>query len=194
MNINYKQTQFELFPGASREAQDSEKPKFFFSSITLTLENIIVLTVLLFMGIIVSFSFGVERGKRVVLADKHALSQIQNVSIEPEILKVAEIPVEENTVFVAKEAEERVEQEAAEPSILKGLPENFYTVQVASFKTHKYAEKEALSLKKKGYEIFIVQKGSHLVVCAGKFLEHDEAEGFSTKLKNKYKDCLVRRL
>jgi len=49
-------------------------------------------------------------------------------------------------------------------------------------------------LKKKGYEIFIVQKGSYLVVCAGKFFEHDEAEGFSTKLKNKYKDCLVRRL
>ena len=192
MNINYKQTQFELFPGASREAQDSEKPKFFFSSITLTLENIIVLTVLLFMGIIVSFSFGVEKGKRVVLAKSDILSQGHEVKLEA--LKVLEIPAEESTVVVAKQAENFVEKRVTESSILKGLPENFYTVQVASFKTRKYAEKEALNLKKKGYEIFIVQKGSYLVVCAGKFFEHDEAEGFSTKLKNKYKDCLVRRL
>ena len=192
MNINYKQTQFELFPGASREAQDSEKPKFFFSSITLTLENIIVLTVLLFMGIIVSFSFGVEKGKRVVLAKSDILSQGHEV--KPEALKVSEIPAEESTAVIAKQAENFVEKRVTESSILKGLPENFYTVQVASFKTRKYAEKEALNLKKKGYEIFIVQKGSYLVVCAGKFFEHDEAEGFSTKLKNKYKDCLVRRL
>jgi len=192
MHINYKQTQFELFPGASREAPDSEKLKFFFSSITLTLENIIVLTVLLFMGIIVSFSFGVEKGKRVVLAKSDILSQGHEVKLEA--LKVLEIPAEESTVVVAKQAENFVEKRVTESSILKGLPENFYTVQVASFKTRKYAEKEALNLKKKGYEIFIVQKGSYLVVCAGKFFEHDEAEGFSTKLKNKYKDCLVRRL
>ncbi|MDD3374769.1 MAG: SPOR domain-containing protein [Candidatus Omnitrophica bacterium] len=194
MNINYKQTQFELFPGASREAQDAEKPKFFFSSITLTFENIIVLTVLLFMAIIISFSFGVERGKRGVLVKSDISSQSQDILIKSEPLKVPEIPVEENKISVANETQESVVQKVSEPSILKGLPEDFYTVQVASFKTRKYAEKEALILKKKGYEIFIVQKGSHLVVCAGKFLEHDQAEGFSVKLKNKYKDCLVRRL
>ncbi len=194
MNLNYKQTQFELFPGSSKEGQDSQKPKFFFSRITLTLENIIVLTVLIFMGIIVSFSFGVERGKGTVslLVEDPIVSQ--EIVLDAEVLEPVEIADQGGRAVLANPISQPFKEIIEKPSILSGLPEDFYTVQVASFKTRKYAEKEAFALKKKGYEIFIVEKGSYLIVCAGKFLKQDEAQGFSYRLKNKYKDCLVRRL
>ncbi|MCK5581683.1 MAG: SPOR domain-containing protein, partial [Candidatus Omnitrophica bacterium] len=69
-----------------------------------------------------------------------------------------------------------------------------YTVQVASFRKKVYAEKEAMDLKKKGYEIFVVPKGDYSIVCVGKFAYKNEANQMSRKLRKRYKDCLVRSL
>ena len=70
----------------------------------------------------------------------------------------------------------------------------FYTVQVASYKGEKYAQKEASLLKQKGYDILVLPKGAFSIVCVGKFKEKEEAKNFSQKLKKQYKDCLVRSL
>ena len=69
-----------------------------------------------------------------------------------------------------------------------------YTIQVASFKTDLNANKEADSLKGKGFETSVLRKGSYSIVCVGKFQRKEEAKQFSRKLRNRYKDCLVRRL
>ena len=71
---------------------------------------------------------------------------------------------------------------------------NHFTIQVASFKQQKNAQKEAENLKKVGYETFVVSKGTHAIVCVGRFLEKAEALSFSQKLQNKYGETLVRRL
>ena len=69
-----------------------------------------------------------------------------------------------------------------------------YTVQVASFQKDEYAQKEAMTLKKKGYDIFVVAKGKYSIVCVGKFSRRDEAKVILSRLKKTYKDCMVRRL
>src|ERR1039457_4394343 len=65
MNINYKQPQFELFPANSATLDDTNKPKFLLANLTLSVESLVILTILGIMVAIFSFSLGVERGKHV---------------------------------------------------------------------------------------------------------------------------------
>lgn len=197
MDINYKQDQFELFPsGAQGPAGSRPQPHLIFSSITLSAENIIILTVLIFLGIIVSFSAGVEKGKRSNLASVSA--PIRPVAAEKP-KAVTAMPQkgtvqETNSSLVAKQRIVPAPAPVTQAVTAQAGSESFYTIQIASFKLRKFAEEEARGLKTKGYETFIVPKGEHLVVCAGRFLDQNAAKNFLGKLKGKYKDCLVRRL
>ncbi len=195
MDINYRQDQFELFPGKVEGSSASQPmPRFIFSSMTLSAENIIILTVFVFLGIIVSFSMGVERGKRLSLALVN--KPVERIVAEPSS-GVAPLLQKESVKKIDAAVVAKKEVIVPAPKVVAPAPsstENFYTVQVASFKLRKFAEDEAQGLKKKGYEAFIVAKGQHLIVCAGRFLDESAAKIFSGKVKSKYKDCLVRRL
>ncbi|MCX5681225.1 MAG: SPOR domain-containing protein [Candidatus Omnitrophica bacterium] len=218
MDINYKQDQFELFPGVSPGSSGPQpQPRLFFSSITLSGENIIVLTVFIFLAIIVSFSFGVENGKRFVIHSGPMAGQIaiqkpqvvQKLHVDqrpviaqrPTMIQAPRTTVAQpqkvsprmiqSTVVAKKSAPVPAPKaDVALPAVSGG----FYTVQIASFKKQEFAEQEAHGLKKKGYETFIVPKGQHLILCAGRFLDQGGAKVLSGKLRNQYKDCLVRRL
>jgi hypothetical protein len=194
MDINYKQDQFELFPSGAEGSSGSRlTSRFLFSSMTLSAENIIVLTVFIFLGIIVSFSLGVEKGKRLALVRSSVVEPVavqQPKAAAPLIQRESVKKIGEGVV-VKKEVSVPAPKLQAVP---QANTENFYTIQVASFKLRKFAEDEARGLKGKGYEIFIVPKGKHLVVCAGRFLDQSAAKIFLNKFKGKYKDCLVRRL
>jgi hypothetical protein len=195
MDINYKQDQFELFPGrAEGSTAPQPAPRFIFSSMTLSAENIIVLTVFIFLGIIVSFSVGVEKGKRLYFV--HSNKTIESIAV---MQPVAPAPLMQKDAVGKSDAAIVAKKEILTPvprveAVAPKSEESFYTVQVASFKLRKFAEDEAQGLKGKGYETFIVPKGKHLVVCAGRFLDQGAAKIFSGKFKSKYKDCLVRRL
>ncbi len=197
MDINYKQDQFELFSNTDRKAlPESAVSRFVLSNVTLSAENIIVLTVFIFLAIIVSFSIGVEKGKRVASAQPVAVAR--KIAVQP---VVADQPVEKRKAIqpqapaaVAVDVQETVSASKQMPQALVEASENFYTVQLASFVSKKYAEKEAAALEKKGYETFVVSKGKHVIVCVGRFVDSQAAKTFLGKLKDKYKDCLVRRL
>ncbi len=63
MELNRRQSQFELFPATSDNPTLSEKRGYRFKDLTLSLENIIVVSIILVMVLVLSFSFGVEKGK-----------------------------------------------------------------------------------------------------------------------------------
>src|SRR5271166_3643529 len=65
MNINYKQPQFELFPANSATLEDINKPKFLLANLTLSVESLVIFTILAIMVALFSFSLGVERGKHL---------------------------------------------------------------------------------------------------------------------------------
>ena len=65
MNINYKQPQFELFPANSATLEDINKPKFLLANLTLSVESLVIFTILGIMVALFSFSLGVERGKHM---------------------------------------------------------------------------------------------------------------------------------
>jgi cell division septation protein DedD len=206
MDINYKQDQFELFPGATPGSSGPQpEPRLLFSSITLSGENIIVLTVSIFLAIIVSFSFGVEKGKRFTMnmaptATQTAVAKPQTIQ-KPIVVQRPQMIVAPTQPMPVKAgqniilAKKNIQVPASKITVASTtVPGGFYTVQVASFKKQEFAEDEAHGLKTRGYETFIITKGKHLILCAGRFGDQGAANILSGKLKSKYKDCLVRRL
>lgn len=202
MSINpNSQSQFEFFPGPSKN-ESHESPArnpFAFRGLTLSLDNLVVLCIIFIICLVVFFSFGVERGKRLAAEqlkiDPIALDKVikqKDALQEPVVEQVHKISIEQEpkpaSAAVPKEEDKR---EVLELDIQE---ENLYTIQVASFKLEKNAKKEADTLKGKGHETFVVPKGSYSIVCVGKFPEKMQAKTYTDKLDRRYKDYLIRRL
>jgi hypothetical protein len=201
-------TQFELFPSSSRAQETTSRPRLFIERISFKLENLVVLFMVIIMIMVLSFSWGVERGKKIVARKNINPPMVAATAeigpghdiITPESLAVSSPQVLSQPVEVKSEQDPVVSPDNAvaistEIASSEKSVDNVYTVQVASFKKGStYAEKEAINLKDKGYEILVIPKGKYSIVCVGKFALEDQANVFSQKLKKQYKDCLVRRL
>ncbi len=201
-------TQIELFPFLTgRPHSRVARARYLLKDLTLSVENIIVLCIIFVMAVVIFFSFGVERGKQIV---KNALSEsTAAVTVSPVPAVLPARVVERSTApdRNAKAQKNALPAQAVgldNPAILpartNGGPsleknkKGTFTIQVASFTEKARAQMEAKHLKTNGHEIFVLPKGKHSIVCVGKFAIKDEATEFSNKLKNKYNDCLVRRL
>ena len=201
--MNPQQSQFELFPAENRRNNTAGKGQYYLGPVTLSFEKVLFLSLFVFLFFLLSFSMGVERGKKItkfpsIVKKENAQTtplfsaQVQEVS---SIEKVAFSP--EDTQDVKQSNKEQIQFSGKENTgIIEAVNvfENAYTIQVASFKQSRYAKKEADILKQKGYDIFVINKGDHAIVCVGKFFEKQEAVSTQKKLKKQYKDCLVRRL
>ncbi len=211
-----RQAQFELFPGTSDQPVGKTGPKKFLRKLTFSLENFVVLGIFIVMSMLISFSLGVEKGKKVVFQDNvkgssemKTMMTVRSDKNERQVAQAKGFLKEDSVVaavpkVVEKQPEIRdagISIESVKNSVKSVLLEarkkkvdSTYTVQVASFRKKVYAEKEAMDLKKKGYEIFVVPKGDYSIVCVGKFAYKNEANQMSRKLRKRYKDCLVRSL
>lgn len=196
MNINYKQPQFELFPGNSGVSDDATKPRFFLANLTLTIENLVVLSILCIMLAVFAYSLGVERGKKVMAAqmmDKGPMVAQAPAVVTPSTATVKNAGQAVNPVVTAP-------VQAAQPvpaAVVEQKPQSpafKYTVQVASYADEKFAHRAAQDLGKKGFETIVLQKGKYAILCVGKFNQMNEAKKTISKLKSKYKDCLVRSM
>ena len=199
MNISRKrQSQFELFPGASKNSPEIGKSPHLTKDLTLSLENIIVLCIIFVISMVLFFSFGVEKGKRVakISGDVKMAHKAQEPVLESAGPTTGK-PQGERIIFPVNvpedlQGEERVLQE---PLKMEDEQRRLYTIQVASFKLRKNAQREADRLKGNGHEdVFVIAKGSYSIVCVGKFSQRSDAKEFSNRLQNRYNDCLVRRL
>jgi len=201
VNINYKQPQFELFPGSSGVDNDAAKPRFFLANLTLTIENLVVLSILGIMLAVFAYSLGVERGKHVMAAQLMDRTPATKMVAEASIVNAQPIVEVKNPVqakvtttsvasaVVPVQPAVVVEQK---PTVLD--PAFKYTVQVASYADEKFAKKAALDLDKKGFQTIVMQKGKYAILCVGRFSQKNEAKATIAKLKPKYKDCLVRSM
>ena len=169
-----KQTQLELFK-FKHSAEEFKRPRYrpnFFDFIRIY-EKAISIIIVFFIVSLISFSLGVERGKR--------FSGIANTKTDKIIAQQPQTPSDEIPA-VSIQAEEKKDTS------------NKYTVQVATFKTKNYAQKEANRLEKKGLQALIISKGKYVCVCVGRFSGKQEAKITLNQLKNTYQDCFIRRL
>lgn len=167
--------QLELFSDSqgNTELPPKGQDKNYFSKYIWGYEKTILIIIAILVTGIVSFSVGVERGRRSTMSQP---LQAQDSEVRTQVAQ-AQIITE-----VEKEP-----QPAA-------IPVSGYTVQVASFKTNAYAQKEAALLKKRGYKAITLNKGEHIILCVGNFPEKEEAQALLSELSRYYKDCRIRRL
>lgn len=128
------------------------------------------------MGIIIisiiSFSLGVEKGKRMAVV-KDSLRFDTASSVTPQAA-----PQQISTA-------DQKPQEAIQQG---------YTIQLASFKTKANAKKEAEALTRKGLSPIFLSKGSYTILCVGNFSNKNQAQPVLSELKRRYQDCYLRRL
>lgn len=209
MNIMANESQFELFSHSAASSSASVgRPHYLKPKVILTYDNLIIASIALLLLLVLSFAVGVERGKSIVRLEHRTIEVPQRktsvAAAHPERPKASTIPVTSSTSSPAP-VQEIKKSPVLVPETLPVLevaakqPEavpmhGVYTVQVASFKQEKYARQEAMNLKQKGYDIAVVAKGKHSIVCVGKFAQKQEAVAMSSKLRKYYKDCVVRNL
>ena len=202
MNINYKQPQFELFPANSATLEDINKPRFLLANLTLSTESLVILAILVIMVGLFAFSLGVERGKHLVAqALDERVSAAWNLAprkpalaVKPAKPAVAAVmehkPVAGgNAGFISPRIRPAVPAQHAGPV----ARDNRFTVQVATYKNEAYAKQEALGLKTKGFQSFLIKKGDFWLVCLGQFTTQENAGTLFKKLPAKYHGSSVRR-
>jgi hypothetical protein len=166
------QKQLELFKTDQDRPKifrgDSFRPSFF--SVVKIHEKAILIAIGFIIVSLISFSLGVEKGKGLIKV------QLENR--------------EEKNVYAQQSLKEKVLQVKDDKSEVKAE----YTIQVATFRTKTYAQKEAERLKKKGLETLIIPRGEFVTVCVGNFFERQEAKISLNQLKKIYHDCFIRRL
>lgn len=174
-----KEDQVEFFGDLSGMAKKPKKKRFILGKIALTLsyENLMILAIGLIMMFIVCYSLGVEKGRQLV--------KINTEVIETEQLKIEETPKSKAPQPLQKRPRVRVAQ-------TQGQPKPPAYIQVATFRTDKYAKKEMRRLKNKGYQSFLVLRGGFREVCVGGYRDKDQAREALQELKKMYADCFLR--
>jgi len=179
MNINYKQPQFELFPANSATLEDINKPKFLLAKLTLSVESLVVFTILGIMVALFSFSLGVERGKHLAAqALDERVSAAWNVGARTMApVAAAAVPLERTAPLGRSFAEQKFR----------------YTLQAATYGNEEYARQDALLLKAKRFQSFLIKSGKYWLLCVGHFNNKESAAAFLRKLPDEYRSAQVRR-
>ena len=68
-----------------------------------------------------------------------------------------------------------------------------YTLQAATYGNEEYAMQDALFIKKKGFQTFLIKSGKYWLVCVGNFNNKESAAALLKKLPGEYRLSQVRR-
>jgi hypothetical protein len=179
--------QLDLFSqGAKPQIKSLPEHERFFSFIRAYEKKIILGIGIVVTGLI-CFSIGVEKGKRIVYLkntqapeDKAAVTAAVNTL---QAKRFEPLPIVSVNTVSAQNTKKAVEYGAAG-----------YTIQLASYKTKAFAQKEAELLKKKGFSPQVISKGNYTILCVGKFPDKQTAQSLLVQLTKRYQGCHLRRL
>lgn len=164
---NQNSLQFELF-SQTKDFSDlkAKKPNNSFLARLWNYEKTILVIISLVVTSIISFSLGVEKGKRLSLA-----------------LTTQQPPPSDNLAPKIQNPSD------SEPPQKQG-----YIIQLASYKTRIHAQKEIELLKKRGLSPLVLSKGNYTVLYVGNLPNKETAQSLLAELKQRYRDCYIRRL
>jgi hypothetical protein len=177
-------SQLELFSKTPRYAKDKTQISSSFLSYIWKYEKTILISIFFIVTGIISFSLGVEKGKKMATVKVNSnfdlTDKTQQKSFSSGIDSVGAI-----------DAKPKIQPEIIEKSLVQDYA---YTIQVATYRTKTYAKKEAEALRKRGLSSLVLSKGNFAVVCVGNFPNQKQAEPLLSKLKKEYQGCYIRRL
>lgn len=198
---NEKISQMDLFSQDNSPAHAGNKNSASFMSRIWKYEKAILLIFVFLITGIISFSLGVEKGKRIALESTNTKLDIalQKTDSLPKLAmnrKVNAAQSKVNPNLAVSQKKVKIKQGIKEESTKQSKPEDYnkYTIQLASYKTKSQAQIEIAKLKRKGFLPVVISKSGYSVVCVGNFPNKQTAQSYLSKLKNNYKDCFIRRL
>lgn len=180
-------SQLELFSQTNNRYQPKNgyRGRTFFNNIKNHEKKILATIGFIIIGV-VSFTLGVEKGKKMT-------SEKINSNLDLG-LKQTLIP---NQPVTKKDDSDKSFIISSEPIAIEPRKETSasgFTIQVATYRTETFAQREAESLKKRGLLPLVLSKSGFSVLCVGKFPDKDSARSLLSQLKNRYPDCRIRRL
>ena len=184
----------ELFTEFSREPKKPErlpqitrtqKPIF----LSTTVEQIILISILLILAGCLIFFLGVLRGKALGVQKKTASERVA-VQTEPAPVPHRAAPPAASVQPTPVPAVKAVEKPPLNADIARP-----YTIQLVTYKKKDLADKEVAGLQKAGFYSFLIPSGSYYQVCVGQYQNKDDAKKDIKILgsKYKYKDSFLRR-
>jgi len=182
-------SQLELFSQEKSYVHGKSSSNLFFGYFWRHEKIIVMIMGGLFIGVI-SFSLGVERGKKLAMLTMTNTQMTAQYVPAKQALPKIDMPVKIKQAAAPTAAADQ-KQEASEKTKDSELN---YTIQLASYQTKTAAQKEAQALQKKGLSPLVLSKGKYSVLCVGRFNNENKARTMLAELKKRYKDCLLRRL
>jgi septal ring-binding cell division protein DamX len=68
-----------------------------------------------------------------------------------------------------------------------------FTIQIASYGKEEFARQDALLLKAKNFQSFLIHSGKYWLLCVNTFSNKENAIAFLKKLPGQYRNSQVRR-
>lgn len=143
-------------------------------------EDLLLAAIAAVMVLVVGFCFGVERGKRLVVASVPAAS-----------VPAPAVPTPMTTMPAAVVPPLPARVPLSQPKPAAG---GRYVVQVASFTARDQAEHARTRLSRYGVQASVLTKGKYHVLYAAGFQTYAQATATADRLRSTYRDCFVRKL
>ena len=185
--------QTELFdlPSPRTLTEDSPVSKTSFlekNFITLRLDQAIGLTLVLLVVYVLTFSWGVEKGKKSsresqvirpvstgVVSSETSQAVVASVAKTPSVAMIDESVPKEVPITVA---------ELPKPVAEVVRPDGKYTIQHVTYITQSAADREIQKLAQRGYNSFVIPSGKHLQVCIASFQSRQDAGKILRQLRS----------
>ena len=186
---NGQNEQVEFFHDLAGMAKKPKKKRFVLGKVAVSLsyENLLVLAIGLIMLLIVCYSLGVENGKQFSQINSEVPQDKQRQQVPEQQVQQQKL---EEPKTQAPKPKRKLKLRVAKntPPAAAGSPAY---IQVASFRTDKYANREIERLKNSGHRAFVSRWGQYRVVCVGGYQDEAEAARAFTELKKVYADCIL---
>ena len=186
-------SQLELFQQERSQGQATRASNPFLKFIWQYEKVILVLIGVIVTGVI-SYCFGVEKGKRLV-----PIAVTPQATVRQEPLPLP--PIRPRVTNTEKAITPVEQKDTTTQTIIAKAPQpkeaksGNYTIQIATYQNKKTAQKEADSLKKQGFTPTLqVTKNGYSIICIGKFNSREKAKSVLTEIRKSYQDSYIRRL
>jgi len=191
MSYKNREVQPELFSGIKNKQATTTFKKGLFSNnyktgISIAYDALIVFIIATLMVNLSFFVFGIERGKylaKINSAKQAVTATPAKRQPQPDraMIPAASIKIEPPKIEQKNPAPE--ERETAEAG---------YAIQLVTYSSNGYANKEVERLKEDGVSGFVQKIGNYYVVYSDIYNDKITAQQKLEDFKKRYKDCLVR--
>lgn len=183
--------------------------------LSLTLDKLILALMGILVIFVLTYSFGVERGKRAmekrieplllkgsdtILGDQTSAQAPANGQTETVLIVNEGKAAPTSSSLMAEPRTASVEVQVSTPKIQSTLPvpdlsrKAKYTIQLVTYKDEQQAAKEIERLQAKGFEGFVIPSGPYFQVCAHYAETKSKAQSFLNEFlrEGRYPDAYVR--